>query len=275
MSFRCQSLENLALKLEHLDSLPQVGLNVDGYEAAIAEGTAVLTLPPGSARDEATATIAVPRGRAAALRTRGPRDAPPPRTGGRAATLGRRTVMIVRIVARDGATTLSEERLSDALFGNGLDGAPDAATLRSQYDACSHGRFGFDEPPDREGNGIRLRRGERVAGSSRSRRRSGGRDGLFSAPDFSHLVPPSAAIVASLRPGLGDPGAVTVTVDESVAVGDRVIGNLVMEALADEFGVGHPRELADHAVFCMPEAAMSSIAYAVINGFCSVYRDSW
>jgi len=65
-----------------------------------------------------------------------------PRTEGdryRPSTIGTRTVLVVRIVAKDAATNASASLLRDSVFG--IDG--DVLNLKSQYDACSFGKLKF------------------------------------------------------------------------------------------------------------------------------------
>ena len=59
-------------------------------------------------------------------------------------------------------TTASELRLSDSVFGNGVDGNVDSVTLRSQYKACSHDQLNFEEADDRDGKIINIRNGTYV-----------------------------------------------------------------------------------------------------------------
>mmetsp|Transcript_31023 Transcript_31023/g.65438 ORF Transcript_31023/g.65438 Transcript_31023/m.65438 type:complete len:898 (+) Transcript_31023:360-3053(+) len=65
---------------------------------------------------------------------------------------GTRTVLAVRVVVSDGATSVDAATLSDGLFGNGVD----PVTLASQYRSCSHGRLEFVKAPDRSGMGAAI-----------------------------------------------------------------------------------------------------------------------
>lgn len=53
---------------------------------------------------------------------------------------GRRTVIVIRIVAIDSATSASEAQLSDDIFGTNGDGL----NLRSGYNKCSYGQLQFE-----------------------------------------------------------------------------------------------------------------------------------
>jgi Gametolysin peptidase M11 len=53
---------------------------------------------------------------------------------------GRRTVIVIRIVAIDSATTASEAQLSDDIFGTSGDGL----NLKSGYNKCSYGQLLFE-----------------------------------------------------------------------------------------------------------------------------------
>ena len=59
-------------------------------------------------------------------------------------TTGTRTILIVRIVASDGATTSDTATLGDSVFG--YNGNP--VNIKSQFDACSHGGLIMEECPD-------------------------------------------------------------------------------------------------------------------------------
>lgn len=60
-------------------------------------------------------------------------------------TTGTYTVLVVRVIAPDGETTDSLDRLSDSVFGNGND----PVTLASQYSACSYGQLNFVKADDK------------------------------------------------------------------------------------------------------------------------------
>ena len=64
---------------------------------------------------------------------------------------GTRSVLIVRVIAAGGsvATTASQDRLSDSIFGNGLDGTVDPVTLKSQFADCSNNQLNFVPTADR------------------------------------------------------------------------------------------------------------------------------
>ncbi len=54
-------------------------------------------------------------------------------------TTGIKTLLVVRVVAADGATTASMSELSDSVFGT----YGDSFNLASQYSACSHNKLNF------------------------------------------------------------------------------------------------------------------------------------
>jgi len=58
-----------------------------------------------------------------------------------------KTVLVVRVIATDGATTATEAELSDSVFGT--DGDP--VNLKSQYEACSHDKMKILPAPSRAG----------------------------------------------------------------------------------------------------------------------------
>jgi len=72
-----------------------------------------------------------------------------------------------------------------------------------------------------------------------------------------------AADRSSTQDNIAD-GVVTVTVAKSVSEGDGLIRSAVNTELAAMFGVS-AFDLADHVMYCMPDAAMSGIAYAYIK----------
>lgn len=139
--------------------------------AGVAAGVG-LELPAGSEIDEATATITVPPGKALGFKNRPAAAAAGPGINGsgfgssngdrpnrdrRLAVTGTKSVLVVRVIASDAATTATVQRLSDSVFGNNADGdGADAANLASQYSACSHGKLTFVEAPPRTGNAISI-----------------------------------------------------------------------------------------------------------------------
>ena len=53
---------------------------------------------------------------------------------------GKRTVMVIRIQAKDAATTASEAQLADDIFG----ASGDVFNLKTGYDRCSYGQLQFE-----------------------------------------------------------------------------------------------------------------------------------
>ena len=70
-------------------------------------------------------------------------------------------MLVVRVQhATQASTTATVERLSDSVFGNGVDGSDDPVTLKSQYSECSYGALNFVEAANRNGNtGTNIRNG--------------------------------------------------------------------------------------------------------------------
>jgi hypothetical protein len=65
-------------------------------------------------------------------------------------------------------------------------------------------------------------------------------------------------------------GVVTVFVKKNATDGDPAIRNAASAALSAEFDVSSPSRLADHVMYCLPQAAMTGIAYAYANSWLSV-----
>ena len=163
---------------------------VKANRKGIIDGTSELDLPDGSMLDEATGTIDLPPGQALKFREglkNGGGNGNGNSTGNNGnsgngggngngnsggkkgsslfdrnrhlAITGSRSVLVVRVIAADGETSASELRLSDSVFGNGVDGIVDAVTLRSQYAACSDGQLNFVEVADKDGTDMLIRNG--------------------------------------------------------------------------------------------------------------------
>ena len=62
---------------------------------------------------------------------------------------GDKTVLVVKIIVSDGATTFDESELSNSVFGNSVD----PVNLKSQYLACSHGKLNFNKAAARTKSG--------------------------------------------------------------------------------------------------------------------------
>lgn len=76
-------------------------------------------------------------------------------TNRRLLTDGIRTVLVVRVIASNGITTDNLIRLSDSVFGNGVD----PVNLASQYDACSYGQLQFVKAADKTGSSTNILNG--------------------------------------------------------------------------------------------------------------------
>lgn len=68
---------------------------------------------------------------------------------------GKKTVLVVRVEATDSTTSLSEIQLASDVFGD--NGDPN--NLRSQYLACSYGKFELNKAQDRNGTDTYIRNG--------------------------------------------------------------------------------------------------------------------
>jgi hypothetical protein len=75
-------------------------------------------------------------------------------------TQGTYSVLIVRVVAVNGATSVSEDDLANSVFGNNLSN-PQLVNMSSQYKACSHDKLHFVEASDRNGksSATKIRKG--------------------------------------------------------------------------------------------------------------------
>jgi hypothetical protein len=72
-----------------------------------------------------------------------------------------------------------------------------------------------------------------------------------------------------------DNGVVTIELPSNVlADGDGIIRNAATTKLQEIFGVS-AWSLADHVMYCMPDNAMTDVAYAYVNSWLSVYNDDW
>lgn len=69
-------------------------------------------------------------------------------------------------------------------------------------------------------------------------------------------------------------GVVSITVPGVAADGDLVLRDQVTTEITNQFGES-PRDIADHAMYCMPPNSMNGIAYATVNGWMSVYSNQW
>ena len=81
------------------------------------------------------------------VQTRGKPNGPPSRSSRRLQNLykiGTRNVLVLRIVGPDGATSKTEQELSDSVFGT----FGDPVNLHTQYAKCSHDQLIFDMAND-------------------------------------------------------------------------------------------------------------------------------
>jgi hypothetical protein len=136
---------------------------------------------------------------------------------------GVKTVLVVRIIAKDARTTATEAQLADDIFGTNGDGW----NLKSGYDQCSYGQLKFE-------------------------------------PLTTHTK-------------VGPDGIYTVSIPNTAVKGvaDSKVVNAALAQVTADLGVS-PNLLANHVMFCLPPGTSGSwIAYAVINGWKSVYNDVW
>lgn len=68
---------------------------------------------------------------------------------------GQKTVLVVRVEASDTTTSLSGSQLADDIFGD----SGDPNNLRSQYLACSYGKFELNKAENRNGADTNIRNG--------------------------------------------------------------------------------------------------------------------
>ena len=85
---------------------------------------------PGASFDEVTGELVLPQGPPGLSNK-------PNRNRKLAVTTGARTVLAVRVIAADAATTSSTAFISDKVFGT----SGDQVNLKSQYEACSRGKI--------------------------------------------------------------------------------------------------------------------------------------
>jgi hypothetical protein len=72
-------------------------------------------------------------------------------------------------------------------------------------------------------------------------------------------------------------GIVTVNINRCVTADadDGVMRNEITSAINTAFGVSAPTQIADHFMYCLPDNTFGGIAYAYMNSWMSVYKDSW
>jgi hypothetical protein len=87
----------------------------------------------------------------------------------------------------------------------------------------------------------------------------------FGQLEFKEAAPQGGASVSIAN------GVVTVSVNKTAAAGHAAVQNAATAALNAQFGVQSPSELADHVMYCLPQAAMSGIiAYGYLNSWQTV-----
>jgi hypothetical protein len=92
----------------------------------------------------------------------------------------------------------------------------------------------------------------------------------FSACSFGQLEFKEAAPKGGASVSIAN-GVVTVSVNKNATAGHDAVENAATDALNAEFGVQSPSELADHVMYCLPQAAMSgTIAYGYLNSWLTV-----
>ena len=136
---------------------------------------------------------------------------------------GERTVLVVRIVAKDSKTTATEAQLADDIFG----ASGDVFNLVSGYAQCSYGT-------------------------------------LQLKPFTSHTL-------------VRTDGIYTVNLPNTVVKGiaDSKVLSAAEAQVAKDLGIA-PNLLANHVMYCIPPGTSGNwIAWAIINGWKSVYNDAW
>lgn len=132
----------------------------------VANGQSKMKLPAGATLNEETQTIELPPGKRVGFEknagnkgggNQGQGYSGSSRHNRDLAVTGAKKVLVVRVIAGDGiATTPSQARLSDSVFGNGND----AVNMRSQYLDCSYDQLDFDKAADRTGSTTSIINGE-------------------------------------------------------------------------------------------------------------------
>jgi len=154
---------------------------------------------------------------------------------GRMLQTGTKTVLAVKVVM-NGGNEYSDSMSSLRDKVFGTD--TDIHNLKSQYAACSYDQLIFDPTPNR---------------------------------DMSSTAPNDGSTNI-------ENGVVTIRINRDVVAGeDGQVNNAVTTKIKELFGVSSPRQLADYVMYCHPEGTMrpGGIAYAYINSWNSVYRDTW
>ena len=67
----------------------------------------------------------------------------------------------------------------------------------------------------------------------------------------------------------------TLTVGVPTSDGDVVMRNAITAELMLQFNAMHPRDIADHIMYCLPPGTMRIIAYGYINSWLTVFQDNW
>ena len=73
---------------------------------------------------------------------------------------GTLSALAIKIITPDAVDAVSEEFLSNKLFGNGADGTVVPMSFSGHFATCSHGQLTFVPAEDRDGSGIYIRNGK-------------------------------------------------------------------------------------------------------------------
>lgn len=73
---------------------------------------------------------------------------------------GTLSALAIKIITPDAVEAVSEEFLSNKLFGNGADGTVVPMSFSGHFATCSHGQLTFVPAEDRDGSGIYIRNGK-------------------------------------------------------------------------------------------------------------------
>ena len=134
------------------------------------------------------------------------------------AVLGTKTVLAIRVVGNDIATTASETKIAEEIFG--LNNA-DVFNLKTGFTECSSGALNF-----------------------------------VPTPDINN-------------------GVYTVTLNENISgLTDGELRNKVVDQATTDLGTLSTQ--FNHVMLCLPPiTGFGGIAYAYVNSWLSVYKDSW
>lgn len=136
--------------LYNVSSVGDAWINKRRLSGELISGETILELPYGTMLNTDTQTLEMET--PPILRLTQPRER---RLRQLSKSLGDKTVLAVRVLASNSATSHSADELSQAVFG----GPNDQVNLKSQVLACSHGKLNFQKRPDLNGIDTNIRNG--------------------------------------------------------------------------------------------------------------------